>query len=179
MPRKRVETVAQGVHLALRRRDHWEFADRIRGSGVVAIVAVTQTRELILTEQYRPPVQKKVIDLPAGLSGDIAGAEQEPLLRAAKRELLEETGFTSRNWTMSFCGPSSAGMSTEMIQFFLARDCQRKTDGGGDESESIKVHVVPLDRIQRWLQRKSTSRTCIDPKVYAALGLLNGAAQDH
>ena len=175
MARTSRKTIAEGKYIALMQRGPWEFAHRIKGSGVVAIIAVTRDHELILTEQYRPPVQKNVIDLPAGLAGDIKGAEKEPLLKAAKRELLEETGYISRQWSESYTVPSSAGMSTEMVTLYIARNCQRKAAGGGDASESIRVHVIACDQLQAWLQRRDNSRTCIDPKVLAAIGLLSSS----
>ncbi len=173
MARKQVETLYQGKHLQLQKRGHWEFAARTQGTGVVAIVAVTAGQQLVLTEQFRPPVQKKVVDLPAGLAGDIAGEEQESFETAARRELIEETGFVHGAFKYIFSGPSSAGMTTEMIDFYLACDVEQVEEGGGDETEEIKVHVIPLKKIGAWLKRKETSKTCVDPKVYAALGILS------
>ncbi len=173
MARKQIETLYQGKHLQLQKRGHWEFAARTQGTGVVAIVAVTADQQLVLTEQFRPPVQKKVVDLPAGLAGDIAGEEQESFETAARRELIEETGFAHGTFKYIFSGPSSAGMTTEMIDFYLASDVEQVEEGGGDETEEIKVHVIPLKKVGAWLKRKETSKTCVDPKVYAALGILS------
>lgn len=172
MPLLRQTTLFAGRHLALRARGRWEFADRVQGSGVVVIAAVTENDEIVLTEQFRPPVNMRVVDLAAGLSGDIAEQADESLQKAAERELLEETGYVSDDWTYVFTGPSSAGMSTEMLTFFVARNCRKQMAGGGDESEEIQVHVVPRKKLLAWLKRKSTKKRCIDPKVYAAVGLL-------
>lgn len=169
--RKRVE-LASGRHVRLVDEGGWEFADRVRGSGVVAIIAVTENDELVLTTQYRVPVRRRVIDLPAGLAGDVDGAEDEHFAEAARRELVEETGYDGEEFIEWFVGPSSAGLVTEMITFFIARDVRRVGEGGGDDSEDIKVDVIPLEKIHSWLKRKSTRRTCVDPKVYAALGVL-------
>lgn len=164
--------IAQGKHLQLLNQGGWEYADRVRGTGVVAVIAVTPRRELILTKQFRVPVARHVIDLPAGLAGDIAGDESEAFEQAARRELLEETGFDAQHFEHLFTGPSSAGMTTEMISFFLADQPERIDSGGGDGTESIEVLLAPLDKISAWLDRKTTRRTCIDPKVYAAIGVL-------
>ncbi len=88
-----VTTLHQGKHLRMRRRGSWEFAERCTASGVVTIVPVTVDDQLLFTEQFRSPVGKPVIEFPAGLAGDIRGAEQESLMGAARRELLEETGY--------------------------------------------------------------------------------------
>ncbi len=173
MARPKPLTIATGKHLALRSQQGWEYAERVNGSGVVAIIAITAQQELILTEQFRPPIQKRVLDLAAGLSGDIAGAEEESLLTAAMRELSEETGYESSDWSFAFAGPTSPGMSTETVSFFIARNCQKTSTGGGDESEDIVVHTVPLTKISAWLKRKTTKSRCIDLKVYAAVGVLS------
>lgn len=172
MRQGKIETLFEGQHLRLQRRGHWEFVSRTRGTGVVAVIAVTENHELVLTEQFRPAVQKKVVDLPAGLAGDISGEEKEPFAHAAARELIEETGFAGQSLAYVFSGPTSAGIASEMIDVYLCFDVVQVAHGGGDESEDIRVHAVPLQKIGPWLKRKETSRTCVDPKVYAALGVL-------
>lgn len=173
MARQSARPLAVGKHLQLIEDRGWEYADRAQGTGVVAIIAMTDDGELVLTEQYRRPVNKKVVDLAAGLVGDIEGEEEESLEVAAKRELLEETGFAAGTMEYLFTAPSSPGMTTEMVAFFLATKLKRQHAGGGDESESIKVHTVPLQKISRWLTKKQTKRTCVDTKVFAALGMLS------
>ncbi len=115
------EVVHAGKFLSYRRTDRgWEYVTRSNAKGCVAILAVTDDRRVILTEQYRPPVGRQVIELPAGLSGDIPLQEDEPLLVAAKRELKEETGYEAKNWTVLFEGTSSAGMTDEMVERVIA-----------------------------------------------------------
>jgi ADP-ribose diphosphatase len=167
--RGKPEVLATGKYIQLVNDNGWEFAERVNASGIVAIVALTRDNEIIFIEQYRPAVRKRVIEIPAGLAGDIPGEESEALTKAARRELLEETGFRAQKLEHLFCGPPSAGMSTEMVDFFLARNVRRVGDGGGDHSEDIRVHVVPLETAAEWLRKKDTARRCIDPKVYAGL----------
>ena len=71
------------------------------------MVAVTAENELLLVEQYRPPPNARVIELPAGLAGDDDGAET--LTDAARRELLEETGYHAGSLVKVAEGPASAG----------------------------------------------------------------------
>lgn len=165
----RSENLAQGRFLRLVNAGGWEYAERVNASGVVAVVAVTAEREIILTEQYRPAVKRRVIDMPAGLAGDIPGEETEALATAARRELLEETGYRARQMEFLTAGPPSAGMSSEIVTFFLATGCRRVADGGGDDHEEIEVHVVPLAQAAEWLRKRAGKRRCVDPKVYAAL----------
>jgi ADP-ribose pyrophosphatase len=163
------KVLGQGRFLRLVDACGWEYAERVNASGVVAIVAVTENGEIVLTEQYRPAVRQRVIDLPAGLAGDVWGRETEQLAAAARRELLEETGFRARTLKRLTSGPPSAGMSSEIVTFFLASGARRVADGGGDHSEDIDVHVVPVATAASWLERRASRRTCLDPKLYAAL----------
>ena len=161
--------LAEGKHLRLVRRGGWEYAERTRISGIVAIIAVTDDRRLILVEQHREPVRRRVLEIPAGLAGDGPGAEDDSLPAAAQRELLEETGYTAAEMEPLFEGPPSAGMSTEIVTFFRARGLQRVSAGGGDSTEEIVVHVIPLSDVQAFLSETAARGVLIDPKVYAAL----------
>ena len=87
------KTLGIGRFLHLVEVDKWEYVDRVIASGVVAVAAVTDDARLILVEQFRPPVGRPVIELPAGLCGDDPGAAGELLAEAGCRELLEETGL--------------------------------------------------------------------------------------
>ena len=117
--------LAQGRHLRFVSRDGWEFAERPHVTGIVVIVAVTPEDKLILVEQYRPPVGRRVLELPAGLAGDIDGAEDEDLSEAARRELLEETGYQAKSFVRLCEGPSSAGICSEVLTFFRRRDSRK------------------------------------------------------
>lgn len=164
-----METLHVGRHLSLVRRGHWEFATRQNASGVVALVAVTDEAKLLLVEQARPPLDKQVIELPAGLAGDIVGEESESLATAAQRELLEETGYEARDARLLTEGPSSAGLTDEMISFFAMTGLTKTGEGGGDASEDIIVHEVPLAELPEWLERCRGSGWAIDPKIYVGL----------
>src|SRR4051812_6198116 len=85
-----LQTLADAKHIRLVRRGRWEFVTRKGVCGIVGIVAVTEDGKMILIEQERVPVNARVIEIPAGLAGDMAGHETEDLAVAAERELLEE-----------------------------------------------------------------------------------------
>lgn len=157
-----------GRYLGLVERDGWEYASRTNAHAVAVIIPMTDAGELVLVEQYRIPVQGRTVELPAGLVGDGADPD-EPLEPAARRELLEETGYSAGTVRRVLECPSSAGLTDESITFFLATDLVRETDGGGDDSEDITVHHVPLDRIDDWLAARLRSGILLDPKVYTAL----------
>ncbi|NOX55996.1 MAG: NUDIX hydrolase [Planctomycetes bacterium] len=163
--------LGSGNHLRLVSRAGWEFVERIGATGVVAILAVTEDDRIVLTEQFRPAVNAFVLDLPAGLAGDVAGAETEPLVEAATRELEEETGYRAERFRVLATGPSSAGLTSEMITLFEATGLEKVGEGGGDASEQIEVHEVPLSEIRSWLWEQSRVGRLVDPKIYAALYL--------
>lgn len=163
------KTLGQGKWLRLIDDGGWEYVERRRTTGIAVIVAVTDAREMLFVEQYRKPVAATCIELPAGLAGDIAGQEDEALLVAARRELIEETGYDAREWEVLSSGPPSAGLSSEIITFVRAEGLKRKGAGGGDDSEEIVVHVVPLRNVRRWLRTKADAGALIDPKVWAGL----------
>ena len=160
------ETVYEGKHLSMMRRGHWEFAKRNTKNPVVGIVAITDHDKVVLVEQYRPPIGSSMIELPAGLAGDIDGLEDESLLEAAKRELLEETGYTARSWTELACGYSSPGLTNESIVIFLAEGLEKQGLGGGDETESITIHEVAMENIISWL---AENKAHADLKLFAGL----------
>ena len=161
----------EGKFLRVIQEGRWEYADRVKTSGAVAIVAVTDEARLVLTEQYRIPVAKRVIELPAGLAGDLAEKANEDFAEAARRELLEETGYEASDMRRLASGPPSAGLASEIVVFYHATKLRRAGEGGGDAQEDIRVHEVPLCDINQWLAAKTAEGLLVDPKVYAGLYL--------
>lgn len=164
-----IAILGSGRHIRLVKGRRWEWAERINATGIVLIVAVTPDDELILIEQFRPPVDARVIELPAGLAGDIPGTENEALEIAAIRELEEETGYRATEMQRLTSGPPSAGITSELITFFRAGDLVRTGDGGGDEHESIQVHRIKRNSVHHWLQEQESNGVMVDNKVYAGL----------
>ena len=87
-----VETLYDGQWLRMKRRGHWEYAERSHGNGMaVIIIAATPDDRVLFVEQYRVPLGKRTIEMPAGLVGD--DHAHDTLESAARRELIEETGW--------------------------------------------------------------------------------------
>ncbi len=166
------ETLCNGKWLRLKRRGRWEFAERVNAGGGVIIVAVTPEDRLLLVEQYRAAIEAKTIEMPAGLVGDLEHAAGEHAVEAARRELLEETGYEAGRIEFLMAGPSSSGMSNEIMAFVRAYDLRRVHAGGGDETESIIVHEVPRAEAARWLVAKMAEGYSVDPKMFAGLYFL-------
>ncbi|HXD36846.1 MAG TPA: NUDIX hydrolase, partial [Rhodanobacter sp.] len=146
-----VETLCEGRWLSLRKRGRWEYAERNNPGGAVIILAVTPDDKVLFVEQYRVSILQNTIEMPAGLVGDLPDQADEGALLAAQRELEEETGWRSARMAFLHQGPSSAGMSTEMIAYVRAFDLVKVGTGGGDASENIVVHEVPRGEAGAWL----------------------------
>ena len=168
-PSEPIRVLAEGKFTRLVAAGRWEWVDRVNVSGGVVILPITEDRQLVLVQQYRIPVHAQVIELPAGLAGDRPDAAGEALIEAARRELLEETGYEADQWRWLLDGPSSAGLTSESFHLFLARGARKVAPGGGDASEQIEVLVAPLDGIDDWLDQRRRSGIVIDPKIYMGL----------
>jgi ADP-ribose pyrophosphatase len=167
--------LAEGRFLTLIDKDGWEYVTRPHVTGIVVLVPITAAREVVLVEQHRRPVGMSVVELPAGMVGDLPGHEGESLAVAAHRELVEETGFEAREMVELAAGPIAVGVSDEVVTFFAARGLRRVGPGGGDDSENITVHVVPLDALEGFLADKRAEGLAVDPKIYAGLYLATRA----
>jgi ADP-ribose pyrophosphatase len=119
--------------------------DYVRHVGAVGIVALDEADRVVLVQQYRHPVGRRLWELPAGLV-DVAG---EPLVAAAARELAEEADLVAGRWGLLVDAFTSPGYSNEIIRLFLARDLTPVPDGQRherrDEEADMIVSVVDLD----------------------------------
>ncbi len=162
-------TLHTGKFLALVKEGHWEFADRVNATGAAIIIAVTTEQKVLLVEQYRTPVHARTIELPAGIIGDEPGSTDESIAEAARRELLEETGYTAEHIEAVTTGPSCSGITSERVTLFRALGLRRVGKGGGVANENIEVHEIQLAEIVNWLATKAKTGVLIDPKIYAGL----------
>jgi ADP-ribose pyrophosphatase len=164
-------TLFEGQWLRLVRRGHWESCERTHGKGMaVIIVAATPDDEVLFVEQYRVPLGKKTIEMPAGLVGD--QSDEDTLEGAAIRELEEETGWRPSRVEVLLIGPTSAGMSNERIAFVRAEGLVRTGEGGGVDGENIVVHAVPRKGAPKWLLQKQAEGYELDLKLWAGLWML-------
>lgn len=163
------ELLFNGRWVNLRRRNGWEYAERTNPQGAVIVVAITEARELLFVEQYRPPIEATTIEMPAGLIGDESGHEGEDAVTSAQRELGEETGYQAARIDYLMGGPVSAGMSTECAHFVRATGLTRINAGGGTSGENITVHHVPLAEAGAWLMARQAAGYPLDPKLWAGL----------
>ncbi len=163
------ETLFESRWLGLYRIGTWDFVRRPHSDAAVGILAITAENEIILVEQYRIPMQRLVIEVPAGLVGDEPEFEGESLAESAARELLEETGYRAGTIVPLISSPTSAGMTSETTHLFHASNLTRETAGGGVAGEKITVHHVPLTSRRAWLAKREAAGILIDFKILAAL----------
>src|SRR5881392_1478257 len=118
----------EGKRIFVLERDGWEYVERKKGKEAVAVVALTTDDEVILVEQYRRPVDARVIEWPAGLIGD---EDDKNAAETAKKELEEETGFRCERMERLTVGPTSPGITSETVSFYRAYGLEHVGKGGG------------------------------------------------
>ena len=148
------EIVWQGKFITARRRGKWEYVSRARGIRAAVILAIDEADHVILVEQYRIPLGRPCIELPAGLVGDSDEVADEDPTAAAARELEEETGYRADRMEVLGEFQSSPGMVSESYTLLRAHGLTRIGEGGGTDGEDITVHRVPMagiaDHVARW-----------------------------
>lgn len=148
----------------------WEAVERLGIGGIVVMVAVTPSGNVLLEKQFRPPLGRMVIELPAGLVDP-----GEPMEEAARRELIEETGWSAGKLAYLAEGPISTGASTEILRAYLCTDLARVGKNGGDDNEIIEVIETPIDVVQEFLQQAQSGGTLVDLKVFGLVELARKA----
>ena len=158
----------QGRFVEVRRRGKWEYAGRPGGVRAAVILAIDDSH-VILAEQYRVPLGRPCIELPAGLIGD-GDDPDEPPETAAARELEEETGYRAARLEAIGEFWSSPGMLTESFTLVRASGLEKVSDGGGTESEDITIHRVALADLEEFLAKQRALGKAIDVRILLLLG---------
>jgi len=111
--------------------------------GGVAVLALEEDGTVYLVRQFRYPIQRELLELPAG---KLDHGTQEDHLLGAKRELSEETGLEASDWTYLGSALASPGFCDEELHMYLARGL-RKTGQHLDEDEFLDVVTMPFDQL--------------------------------
>ena len=162
-----LEVVWQGKWITAKRQGRWEFVSRARGIQAVVIVAIDDDGHVLLVDQYRVPLGRRCLELPAGLIGD--DVEGEPVESAAARELEEETGYRAERIEPLGFFHSSPGMVSEGFTLVRAHGVARVSEGGGTEHEDIVVHRVPLGALPDFVATKRAEGMAVDVKLLLLL----------
>ena len=144
--------------------------------GAVGVVALDDEGRVVLVNQYRHPIGRRLDELPAGLL-DVAG---EPALAAAQRELAEEAGLAASQWDVLLDLHTSPGFSAEVIRLFLARGlCPAVAEGFVAEHEELSLTSFrqPLDEcVRRVLAGEITNAAAVAGILAAAVARAAGWA---
>jgi ADP-ribose pyrophosphatase len=144
--------------------------DIVRHPGSVVVLALDESRpepRVLLERQYRYAANSSLWELPAGR---IDQGESE--LAAAKRELLEETGYTATRWQRIVRYYASPGFVDETMAIYLARNLRRGRAQPEDD-EAIRTRLVPLSSAGHMV----TSGTIRDGKTLIGILLISKASQ--
>ncbi|WP_409301510.1 NUDIX hydrolase [Peribacillus sp. SCS-155] len=120
----------------------------VKHPGAVAVIAITPDNKMIMVEQYRKPLERSVVEIPAGK----LEKGEEPLYCAA-RELEEETGYESKKMEHLISFYTSPGFADELIHIFLAEDLVKKENAAaGDDDEFVEVLELTLDEAEEYVR---------------------------
>ncbi|MBI5003446.1 NUDIX hydrolase [Candidatus Woesearchaeota archaeon] len=118
---------------------------------VSCAVAITKQEKIVLVKEYKHGVQKEILQLPCGYID-----KNEDPFTAAKRELAEETGYTSKKWTTLGAFTGSPGRLTHYYHFFLAEDCEKTREQKLDELETLEVFEYTKEEAEEALKKQDT-----------------------
>jgi ADP-ribose pyrophosphatase len=127
----------------------WETIERsnIHGHGAVVIIARTTGGELLFEKNWRAPIESYVIQFPAGLT-DLDGESEE---EAARRELLEETGYAAGEMIPLMLSPLSAALTPTRAMHYFAPDVECVGTPSGTDVEEIEVVKVPISQVDEFM----------------------------
>ena len=167
----------EGKFITAKTRGRWEYVGRARGIRAAAIIAIDKdadgTRHVLLVEQYRVPLGKRSLEIPAGLIGDDEGAEGEADEIAAARELEEETGYRAERMENLGEFYSSPGMVSESFTLFRAHDLVKVSEGGGLPGENITVHRVPMNKLANFVAEWRAKGHGVDVRMAILMAAAN------
>lgn len=146
------QTVYKGHFIELR-RDRVQLPDGREAAreyvvhpGAVMVVAILPDGQLVLERQYRYPVRQTMIEFPAGKLDAGEGG-----LACARRELLEETGYTAKRWAKAGIMHPVIGYANEIIEIWFAHDLTLG-ERHLDEGEFLDVFTAPLEQLEDWVR---------------------------
>mgnify|MGYP003596411041 FL=1 len=159
-----------GKFITAKTKGKWEYVTRSRGIRAAVILAIDAEDHVLLVEQFRVPLGKPCLELPAGLIGDHDDVVGEDATIAAARELEEETGYRAARIEVIGEFYSSPGMVSESFSLLAARDLTRVGPGGGVDGEDITVHRVPLAGLEQFIAQARQRGLGIDVRLLLLLG---------
>jgi ADP-ribose pyrophosphatase len=133
------------------------------------VLALTKERQVVLIRQYRHGAQKVIVELPGGMMDK---EDQDPQ-EAARRELLEETGYTSNRIIQVGCVSPNPANHTNLIYSFLALDAEQVSRQHLDGAEEIEVFLKPLEEVITMAKNGELLQTMQVSTIFFTLAYLN------
>lgn len=127
----------------------------------VNIIALTKQREVVLIRQFRHGSEDVILEIPGGMIDGNESAEN-----AARRELLEETGYSSERWFLLGKSEPNPAIQNNSVFHYLAIECEASSDVYFDEHESIVTETISLDMIQRVIAEGKISHSLVVAAFY-------------
>lgn len=122
----------------------------------VNVIALTEKKEVILIEQYRHGAEAVTLEIPGGM----VDADESPDA-AARRELAEETGYTSENFVCLGKSSPNPALQNNRIFHFLALGCRKTVETDFDEHESIAVKLADLPEIDGLIRNEIITHSLV------------------
>ncbi len=169
MSEEQEQVVWQGKFITAKVRGKWEYVARSRGIKAAVILAIDEHDHVLLVEQFRVPLGKACLELPAGLIGDDDSTPDEDASAAAARELEEETGYTAAQMEVLGEFYSSPGMVSESFTLLRAHGLTQTGPGGGTDGEDIVVHRVALSALPQFVESARKRGLGIDVRLLMLL----------
>ncbi|GAB3052440.1 NUDIX hydrolase [Virgibacillus ainsalahensis] len=122
----------------------------IKHPGAVAVIPITKDNKIVFVEQYRKPLEKPLIEIPAGKLEE--GEEPEV---TAIRELEEETGYTAKHLSFVTSFYSSPGFANELMYIYITDELEvLDTPVTGDDDEFVEVMELTLDEAKQYVEEE-------------------------
>ncbi len=140
------------------RRDHIRMPDGVENDEYyvleypdwINVIAITPNGEFVMEKQYRHGLQWTGYEICAGVC-----EKGETPLEAAKRELMEETGYGNGNWTHLMSISANASTMNNLCHCFLATDVVKLSDQHLEETEDISIHLLSVDEVRNLLKENA------------------------
>ncbi len=127
----------------------------------VNVIGLTKDEQVVLIEQFRHGTEEIILEIPGGMIDE--GEKPEA---GAKRELLEETGFTSDKFVFLGKSHPNPAIQNNLIHHFLAVDCEKTGETAFDEHESVITKIVPLTKIRNLIEEEKITHSLVLAAFY-------------
>lgn len=122
----------------------------VKHPGAVAIIPITKDNKIVFVEQYRKPLEKSLVEIPAG---KLEPGEKPEI--TAVRELEEETGYTANNLTYLTSFYTSPGFADELMYIYLTSDLEKLVEPvAGDEDEFVELIELTLEEAKEYVEQQ-------------------------